>query len=75
MGTRLLLAAPPEPFLLVLAAVILLYLNLDRLGRGPSPIVTRLRAPLGIGFGSALRLCRPCRRSTCASCSARPCRC
>ena len=32
-GTRLLLVAPAEPFLLVLAAVILLYLNLDRLGR------------------------------------------
>jgi hypothetical protein len=51
MGTRLLLAAPAEPFLLVLAAVILLYLNLDRLGRGHSETVARLRAPFGIGFG------------------------
>src|ERR1041384_7580884 len=29
-GTLILLAAPPEPFVLILAGVILLYLNLDR---------------------------------------------
>jgi len=50
-GTRVLLAAPSEPFLLVLAGAILLYLNLDRLERGRSPLVTRLRVPFGIGFG------------------------
>ena len=51
LGTRLLLAAPAEPFLLVLAAVIVLYLNLDRLHAGPNPVVTRWRVPFGIGFG------------------------
>jgi uncharacterized protein len=51
LGTQLLLAAPPEPFLLVLAAVILLYLNLDRLGLGSSAAVQRLRLPFGLGFG------------------------
>jgi uncharacterized membrane protein YfcA len=50
LGTKLLLAAPPEPFLLVLALVILFYLNLDRLGRGESAFVQRLRAPVGFGF-------------------------
>jgi len=50
LGTRILLAAPPEPFTLVLALVLLLYLNLDRLGRGRSRLVERLRLPFGIGF-------------------------
>lgn len=50
-GTRLLLVTPAEPFLLVLAAVILVYLNLDRLGRGRSRAVERLRVPVGIGVG------------------------
>jgi uncharacterized membrane protein YfcA len=53
LGTRLLLAAPPEPFLLVLAGVIVLYLNLDRLERAPSVLVGRLRLPFGIVFGLA----------------------
>ena len=51
LGTRILLAAPPEPFVLILALSILLYLNLDRLGRGTSALVQRLRAPFGFGFG------------------------
>jgi uncharacterized membrane protein YfcA len=46
-----LLAMPPEPFVLVLAAVILLYLNLDRVGRGRSAVVQRLRVPFGMAFG------------------------
>jgi len=50
LGTHVLLAAPPEPFLLVLALVILFYLNLDRLGRGESAVVQRLRAPFGFAF-------------------------
>ena len=33
LGTHILLAAPPEPFTLVLALVLLFYLNLDRVGR------------------------------------------
>ena len=53
LGTRLLIAAPPEPFLLVLAFVMLLYLNLDRLGRGHSERVQRQRAVFGIAFGFA----------------------
>jgi uncharacterized membrane protein YfcA len=50
LGTRLLLAAPPEPFTLVLALVLLFYLNLDRVGRGRSETVTRLRVPFGFAF-------------------------
>jgi uncharacterized protein len=50
LGTNLLLAAPPEPFILVLALVIVFYLNLDRLGRGESALVQRLRAPFGFAF-------------------------
>ena len=50
LGTKVLLAAPPEPFLLVLALVLLFYLNLDRLGRGESATVQRLRAPFGFAF-------------------------
>jgi uncharacterized membrane protein YfcA len=53
LGTRLLLAAPPEPFLLVLAGVVLLYLNLDRLGLGRSDAVKRLPLPFGLAFGFA----------------------
>jgi uncharacterized membrane protein YfcA len=52
-GTQLLLAVAPEPFVLVLAAVILLYLNLDRLGRGRSALVQRLPVPFGLAFGFA----------------------
>jgi uncharacterized membrane protein YfcA len=50
-GTRLLLIAPGKPFLLVLAAVILVYLNLDRLGRGRSRAVEQLRVPIGFAVG------------------------
>jgi uncharacterized membrane protein YfcA len=51
VGTRLLIAAPPEPFLLVLAAVLVFYLNLDRLNRGRSEAVMRRRALFGVVFG------------------------
>ena len=50
LGTRILLAAPPEPFTLVLALVLLLYLNLDRMGRGKNETVRRLRVPFGVAF-------------------------
>jgi uncharacterized membrane protein YfcA len=53
LGTRLLIAAPSEPVLLVLAAVVLLYLNLDRLGLGNSAFVQRHPAPFGLAFGFA----------------------
>ena len=51
VGTKVLLAAPPEPFLLVLAGVILLYLNLDRLHLGGSPAVQRNHVWFGLGVG------------------------
>jgi uncharacterized membrane protein YfcA len=55
VGTHLLLAAPSEPFLLVLAGVILLYLNLDRLavGRNAGVRSTIQANPFsfGLGFG------------------------
>jgi uncharacterized protein len=57
LGTRILLAMPPEPFLLILAGVILLYLNLDRFGRGRSALVQRLRMPLGAAFGFVAGVC------------------
>ena len=57
LGTRILLAVSPEPFLLVLAGVILLYLNLDRVGRGRSALVQRLHLPFGLGFGFVAGVC------------------
>jgi len=57
LGTRILLAMPPEPFLLILAGVILLYLNLDRVGRGRSALVQRLRVPFGAAFGFVAGVC------------------
>jgi uncharacterized membrane protein YfcA len=57
LGTRILLAMPAEPFLLILAGVILLYLNLDRVGHGRSELVQRLRAPFGLAFGFAAGIC------------------
>lgn len=51
LGTRVLIATSPEPFVLILALVILLYLNLDRLGRGRSERVVRRRVAFGLGFG------------------------
>jgi len=51
IGTRLLLAAPPEPFLLVLAAVIVLYLTLDRLGLGRSSAVQSQPLAFGVVLG------------------------
>ena len=53
LGTVILLAAPPEPFTLILALVLLFYLNLDRLGRGRSETVQRLRVPFGVAFAFA----------------------
>jgi uncharacterized protein len=50
LGTHLLLAAPPEPFTLVLALILLFYLNLDRIGRGRSALVERWRAAFGLAF-------------------------
>jgi uncharacterized membrane protein YfcA len=57
LGTKALLAAPPEPFMLVLALVLILYLNLDRVGRGESAMVQRLRAPFGFAFAFLAGVC------------------
>lgn len=70
-GTRLLIAAPPEPFLLVLAGVLVLYLNLDRLERGRSEAVARGRCCSSTSCCSASGRSRWCRCSTSASLSAR----
>jgi uncharacterized protein len=51
LGTRLLIAMPPEPFMLVLALVMLIYLNLDRLGIASVPLAQRRYVPLGVLFG------------------------
>lgn len=53
LGTHILLAAPPEPFMLVLALLIVLFLNVDRLGRGRSEFVERGRVPFGVAFAFA----------------------
>lgn len=61
LGTKVLLAAPPEPFLLVLALVLVLYLNLDRVAKGAeagsSALVQRLRAPFGFVFAFLAGVC------------------
>jgi uncharacterized membrane protein YfcA len=56
-GTRLLIAMPPEPFLVLLAGVLVLYLNLDRLQRGRSRLVHEHRALFGIAFGFVAGAC------------------
>ncbi len=45
IGTRLFVAYPSFPFALLLAAMLLVYLNLDRLGRTEWPVI-RARQPL-----------------------------
>jgi uncharacterized protein len=51
IGTRLFIAYPQFPYALLLAAVILVYLNLDRLGRGESITIKRYRNVFGFVFG------------------------
>jgi len=53
LGTRLLIVSPSEPFLLLLALLVLGFLNLDRLGRAEAPAVRRHPVPFAIGFGLA----------------------
>lgn len=50
-GTRLLIGAQPNPFLLVLALLILVYLGLDWVKKGESAFVKRWRVPVGLGAG------------------------
>jgi uncharacterized membrane protein YfcA len=51
LGTRLLIVAPSEPFLLLLALIVLGFLNLDRLGRTDAPAVRRHPVAFAIAFG------------------------
>jgi uncharacterized membrane protein YfcA len=52
-GTRLLIVAPSEPFLAVLALMLVVYLNLDRLGGAKSALVHDHPAPFAVAFGVA----------------------
>jgi uncharacterized membrane protein YfcA len=51
VGTRLFIAYPGFPYDLLLAAVILIYLNLDRLGRTEWKTVRAHPRAYGVGFG------------------------
>lgn len=51
IGTRLFIAYPQFPYALLLSAVILIYLNLDRLGRTEWPSVQRRKNTFGFVFG------------------------
>jgi uncharacterized protein len=53
IGTRLFIAFPEFPYVLLLAAVILTYLNLDRLGLGEWKRVREHKAAFGVVFGVA----------------------
>jgi len=53
IGTRLFILAPQFPFSLLLAAMILLYLNLDRVGRADWAFVRKHRKIFGVVFGVA----------------------
>jgi len=51
IGTRVLISAPPEPLRLLLAAMILVYLQQDRLRRLDWSWIARAPRAAGIGFG------------------------
>jgi uncharacterized protein len=51
IGTRLFIEYPAFPYALLLAAVILFYLNLDRIGRAEFALVSRYRGAFGFLFG------------------------
>lgn len=51
LGTLVLIVAPSEPFLLVLAVLVLAFLNLERLGRSEIPIVKAYPRAFAAGFG------------------------
>lgn len=55
-GTRLFVAYPEFPYALLLAAIILFYLNLDRLGRTEWPLVARHAGLSAAVFGLAAGL-------------------
>lgn len=51
IGTRLFIAHPEFPFALLLAGMIFIYLNLDRLGYTDWPFVRAHKQSFGFGFG------------------------
>jgi uncharacterized membrane protein YfcA len=51
LGTHLLIVAPSEPFLLVLAALVAVFLNLERFGRTEIAVVKRHPTPFAVAFG------------------------
>jgi uncharacterized protein len=51
IGTRLFVEYPGFPYALLLATVIFIYLNLDRLGRAEFEVVRRHHGPFGFVFG------------------------
>lgn len=53
IGTRLFISAPQFPYSLLLAAMIFVYLNLDRFGRADWPLVRRWKTLFGALFGVA----------------------
>lgn len=53
IGTRLFITAPQFPYSLLLAAMIFLYLNLDRLGRADWPLLEERKKLFGVVFGVA----------------------
>ena len=57
VGTRLFILYPQFPYTLLLAAVILAYLNLERLGRTEWPLVRRHSRTAGMVFGITAGVC------------------
>lgn len=51
IGARLFVMFPGFPYALLLAGVILFYLNMERLGRGESALMKRHGRVFGVGFG------------------------
>lgn len=56
VGTRLFVLYPDFPYALLLAAMIVVYLNIERLGRAEWPFVKRHRKAFGVVFGTAAGL-------------------
>jgi uncharacterized protein len=51
LGTRILIVSDTAPFILLLAAILFTYLNLDRFGKAQFPLVRRFPAAAGMLFG------------------------
>jgi uncharacterized membrane protein YfcA len=51
LGTRVLIVSDTAPFILLLAAILFAYLNLDRLGRAQLPLLSRFPVAGGMLFG------------------------